>query len=315
MVKRFQNKVAESRLALPLTGVYALLVWIAMGLLGGEMWVQFACFVVSAYLMVELNNSNALIRIYSRMVSCSFLALSCMACFTFSSEAEAIVGLCFIASYTTLLRSYQDRGAAGWIFYTFVCLGLGSIVNIHLLYYVPIVWILMMSYLRSMSVRTFVASLLGLLVPYWFASVYFIYIGDFSVPEKRLVELVTFENPLDMSTMAIQPNQIFVLAFVVILAIVGIIHYVRTSYNDKIRIRMYYDSFILVDVLTMVFLLLQPQHFDMLLRILIVNTSMLIAHFIALTHTKITNIAFCVIFAVIILLTAYNLWMPSLICW
>ena len=313
MIKRFQNKVAESRLALPITGIYALLVWLAAGLIEGEMWVSFVCFVVSAYLMVELNNSNALIRIYSRMVSCSFLVLSCMACFTFSSEAEAIVELCFIASYTTLLRSYQDRGSTGWVFYTFVCLGLGSIVNVHLLYYVPVLWILMASYLRSMSIRTLIASILGLLVPYWFAAVYFIYDGDFTVPENHFSQLITFENPLDFSVLT--PNQLIVVSFVVIMAIVGIVHYLRTSFNDKIRIRMYYDSFILVDIITLIFLILQPQHFDMLLRILIVNTSMLIAHFIALTHTKITNIAFCVITVSVLLLTAYSLWMPSFICW
>lgn len=313
MIKRFQNHVAESRLALPVTGSYALLVWLAAGLINGEMWMQFACFVISAYLMVELNNSNALIRIYSRMVSCSFLALSCMASFAFSSESGAIVELCVIAAYTTLLRSYQDRKASGWIFYTFLCVGLGSLVKVHLLYYVPVLWILMFAYLRSMSFRTFFASVFGLLVPYWFAAVYFIYQGDFSMAESHFSALLSFGELFDFS--ALQVCQIAVLAFLVVLSFTGIIHYVRTSYNDKIRIRMYYDSFIVIDAVTWVFMLLQPQHYDWLLRILIVNTSILVAHFIALTHTKITNIAFYVILVATLLLTAFGLWTPSLIFW
>lgn len=313
MIKRFQNKVAESRLALPLTGLYALLVWLAAGLLHGEMWVPFVCFVVSAYLMVELNNSNALIRIYSRMVSCSFLTQSCMACFMFSSEAGAIVELCFIAAYTTLLRSYQDRQATGWVFYTFVSLGLGSMVNVHLLYFVPVVWVLMLTFLRSMSLRTFLASLMGLLVPYWFAAVFFIYEGSFDVPEQHFRQLVTYGGLCDFSVL--QPHQLFILAFVVAMAVTGIVHYLRTSYNDKIRIRMYYDSFITVDTVAALYLVLQPQQYDLLLRVMIVNTSMLMAHFVALTHTRITNIACHVIVVAMLLLTAYSLWMPSFICW
>ena len=42
---------------------------------------------------------------------------------------------------------------------------------------------------------------------------------------------------------------------------------------------------------------------------MIITTAPLIAHFIALTHTKVTNIAFCVLTGLTLLLTAYNLWM------
>ena len=79
MIKRMQNHEAESSFTLPAVSAYAVAVWLASGLLiphipftaqelAGGAWMQLVCFVVSAYLMVELNNSNALIRIYSRTV-------------------------------------------------------------------------------------------------------------------------------------------------------------------------------------------------------------------------------------------------------
>ncbi|MDR9825015.1 hypothetical protein RCJ22_05260, partial [Vibrio sp. FNV 38] len=88
MIKRTQNHVAESRFTLPVVVLYAIAVWLASGLLIPSVpitseglwkgaWVQFVCFFVSAYVLVELNNSNALIRIYSRTVSCSFIVLLC----------------------------------------------------------------------------------------------------------------------------------------------------------------------------------------------------------------------------------------------
>ena len=63
----------------------------------------------------------------------------------------------------------------------------------------------------------------------------------------------------------------------------------------------------------MVFLLIQPQHEDLMLRVIIITTSPIIGHFIALTRTWITNIAFFVILGIALLLTIYNLWSSSFI--
>ena len=77
-VKRIQNKIADSRLALPVTAIYAVLVCLISGFITQHLWAQFAILIVSTYMMLELNNTNALIRIYSRMVSCSYLMLAVM---------------------------------------------------------------------------------------------------------------------------------------------------------------------------------------------------------------------------------------------
>ena len=49
----------------------------------------------------------------------------------------------------------------------------------------------------------------------------------------------------------------------------------------------------------------------MLIRIMTVAVSPLIGHFLALTKTKITNIAFIVITVAILALTTFNLWISS----
>lgn len=314
MKKRFQNKVAESRLSLPVVGAYAALLWAAVGLLlldVGELWVQFVCFVATAYLMVELNNTNALIRIYSRMVSCSFIVLSCMVVGTFASRGGSIVELCFVAAYTTLLRTYQDKQSPGWIFYTFLCLGIGSLVDIYILYYVPVLWLLMAFRLQCFSLRTLMASLLGLLTPYWVAMAYAVYHGDFTMVASHFLPLATYAMPLDFSGLPV--GDVAAFCFVAMLAAIGAAHYVFTSYNDKIRIRMFYDSFIIVSAVTVAFFLLQPTRHDLLLRVLTVNASILFAHFIALSHTRLGNATFIAVLVITLLFTAVNLWMPSLI--
>ena len=117
MIKRLQNHIAESRYALPVTAVYAVVIWLLGGLLVHQWWLQFACFALSAYFIVLLNNVNALIRIYSRMVSCAYLVLSCMACFLFDSFKGGAAQLCYIVSNVLLFRCYRDEKATGWMFY------------------------------------------------------------------------------------------------------------------------------------------------------------------------------------------------------
>ena len=73
MKKYIQNKVSESKLTLPCMSVYALVCWLCCGLVQEGWWMQLGGFVLTTYLMIELNNSNALIRISClpvRHVSC-----------------------------------------------------------------------------------------------------------------------------------------------------------------------------------------------------------------------------------------------------
>lgn len=272
---------------------------------------QLACFVVSAYLMVEFNNSNALIRIYSRMVSCSFLAMLCAANFLFGNMLGAIVLLCTVAAYTILFRTYQLKEATGWTFYAFLCIALASVAWVQMLWLVPVVWLLMWTQLSSLSWRTFMASLIGLMTPYWFITVALFYIGSFSYFANHFGELANFSPiTLNPSPITLNPSPIpslLTFAFVVSLYITGSIHYMRHSSDDKIRIRQLYGFFMIMGLADILFIILQPQHFDPLLRLLIVNTAPLIGHFLALTRTRVTNIAFFVISIASVALTILSL--------
>ena len=66
------------------------------------------CFALSAYLMVELNNAYALLRVRSRMVSSVFMALTCTMTFLFHSMTGGLVQLFTIASLLLLLSTPFD---------------------------------------------------------------------------------------------------------------------------------------------------------------------------------------------------------------
>ena len=309
MKELLQNKISGSRLTLPVILCYAIGIWLLGGLIQKQWWIQFGCFLLTTYLMVLLNNSNALIRIYSRVISVTFLILSCMACFLFSSLYGNLTQLCIVAFYLILFQSYQDKAAAGLTYYGFLCIGLTSLTFVHILYFVPFLWILMLSCLQSFSLRTFFASLLGIITPYWLGICWLVYQGSLPLFVDHFAPLIRFHTPFDFSIL--NNSQTTTFAFVILLAVIGTVHYWRTYYSDKIRTRQLFVIFIWIDLLTVAFICLQPQYYDPLIRILIINTAPLTGHFIALTHTKITNITFCLICITALLLTGYNLWMSS----
>lgn len=310
-MKRLQNKIAESRFALPVVAVYTAAMWLAGGIIARQQYVEFALFAVSAYLMAEMNNRNALIRIYSRMVSCSFLVFGTMAWSASNLQTSAtldtwLVQLCFIAAYLTLFSCYQDKRAQGKMFYAFMFIGVASTLFVQALFFVPLLWLLIGTNLMAFSGRNFWASLIGLTLPYWFLGGYCALTGKIDYITAHFAPEV-WVTPLFQGIELLKPDTIVTVAFIAVSALIGIAHFMRNSYKDKIRTRMIYETLITVTLFCLAFMILQPCHHANLTGILAIHAAVLTGHFIALTNTKITNIAFCLLTAAAIAITVSNL--------
>lgn len=305
-MKRLQNRIAESGLLLPIMVFYSIVVWLLSGLLTHQWWMQLSCFFLSMYLMVELTNVNALLRVRSRMVSVTFITLNCMMCFLFGSLSGGLVQLFAITALLLLLSTYQAPQALGRLFYAFVMIGLASIFFVQILYFVPLLWLLMATQLQSLSWRGTIASLIGLLTPYWFFSLWFIYQWDFTPLANHFASLGDFVPlPDDLSAIGQGHWQPFIL--LTVLTVTGIVHFWRNSIDEKIRIRLLYGLFSWMTLAVLLFVVLQPQHYDPLMRLAVITASPLIAHFLTFTSSKISNIAFFVIIAITLAITVFNI--------
>lgn len=303
-MKRLQNRISESRFALPVTAVYALAVWLVMHAVCGRTYAELAIFAVSAYLMAELNNRNALIRVYSRMVSCTFLVLGTMAAPISGSIDMVAMQLCFIAAYLLLFASYQDKKAQGRMFYAFAFIGVASIIHPLSLFFVPVLWVLIGTNLMAMSWRNFWASLIGLTAPYWFMGCYCAITGDVETIVQKIDFNLWAEHPYDITITA---GTAVTFGFTLLCAVIGTVHFLRNSYKDKIRTRMIYEMLITLTAFTAIMTVLQPQHAEPLAGILTVNASVLAGHFFALTGTKLTNATFILLAVIAVTLTAFNI--------
>ena len=311
MAKLLQSRIASSRLALPTTALFTLLVWALWEVTTHQGWLQLGCIALAAYLMMTLNNLHALIRIYSRMVSCSFLGLMCTACFLFGDIRGGAMQCLVIASILVLFYAYQDKRSAGVVYYSFLLWGLASILYVHMLYFLPFLWLMMATALMCLSGRTFTASLLGVTTPYWF------WCGWGLLQDRSIDDLVKHVAQLADGQQAgydvLTTPHWLTLGFLGLLFVVAVIHLLSKGYLDKIRTRMFFAFFAWMDVVAAVFLMLQPQHADALLRIMIVATAPLTGHYMALTATRLSNILFLAMSGCAFILTAYHLWNTSLL--
>jgi len=306
--KLTQNIIAESRKTLPITILYGVGIWLLAGMVNNGWWLQFLFFFASVYAMIHLNNINMMIRIYSRSVSAAYILLSCIAVWQFPSLSGAAIQLGSVLILLLLFSCYQDHETRGRTFYIFLIVSTISLFEPRYLLLLPILWLLMATTVFSLCVRTFLASLIGLITPYW---LYFgwLLVSNINNPEMALGLASQFAEAkwaIDYGVFTRQ--QIIYLALLVVLFIIGAIHFWITSYKDKIRVRQIYTSLIMITVYTLVLLAIQPQMYNVLIYILTITVSPIIAHFVSLTNTRWSNLFFIVLLAVILTLTGMNLW-------
>ena len=306
--KRTQNIVAESRKTLPISIVYGVGVWLLAGLVHHGLWFQFACFWASVYAMIHLNNINLMIRIYSRSVSVYYILLSCIAVWLFPSMHGAVIALGSILVLMLLFSCYQDKETKGRTYYAFLLISVISMLEPHYLLFIPFIWLLMGVTIYSLSVGTFLASVIGIITPYWISMGWMLFLNPKN-PEMVLDVLPRFSEiqwDIDYSMLTIP--QLAYLALLIVLFLTGAIHFWITSYMDKIRVRQIYVSLILLTLYTLLLIAVVPQMYDVLIYMLTIAVSPIIAHFMSLTRTRISNIFFFVVNAVILILTGMNLW-------
>jgi hypothetical protein len=209
--------------------LYGTVIWLLAGLFQAQWWVQFACFILSVLLVMRINSKNLLIRIYSRSVSVAFIFLSCAAVFLFPSWTGGLVQLCCIAALMLLFDSYQDQMAVGKAYYAFLLLGISSMLDANIIFYLPLLWIMMKIIVYALSWRTFFASLLGLATPYWFMIGWLMWQknGDLQAIVSLFAVQDILQFPFGFSSTPLSYQ--LIMAFSTLLMIIGsMIHHART---------------------------------------------------------------------------------------
>ena len=324
----FRQKMATGRPVLPVTAVASFLLWLLFAVRrpdagGVDAYVfrrlfdehvsrtvygplaSLLGYAAVVFLLIELNNAYAVIRIRTSFQSSLYAWLLVASLFLFVPSSGSVVALCLVAALYFLFRSYQSSHAAQWAFSCTLFLGAGSLLFPGLFLLSP-VFLLGLYLFRAFHARSFWAGLLGWCVPYWFLWGHAFWHGRmdlFYAPFRELVSFAPlFSVPLPFSVLAVG-------LLAVLLLVCGSIHYGFSSYEDKIRSRAYLNFLVLLGFVLALLGVCQTQHAAMVLQLLLPVVSLLGAHLFSLLRARWANWFFLLFFVSVLLVALNGLWM------
>lgn len=264
---------------------------------------SFLLYGAAGYLLIALNNTFAIIRLRGSIQTSVFFILMAV-CVPLNHMSPGIATLfSFLAATAVLFLSFQRTESAGYLFYSFLVIGLCSLYVPKFTWLVPLFWI--GSYLfQSLNLKSFLASLLGWMLPFWFLSAYAGYKGDISLLLQPLDEIITFHH-IDYSHLSgCWP----MLAYLLFVYMVIAVHCLYTAMEEKIQTRSYLHFFIVAVLFVAAIIFLQPQMVEEMLPLLIMCVSVLAGRFISIASSRASNVFFIVALLLLLPLFAFSLW-------
>ena len=301
---RFQVDIATGRLTLPVVILVCLILW---GIDISE-WSDFGTWGIIAlcgYLMIEMNTTFTLIRTRTTLPTCIFVYLTTIFFFLHSFEWTNFAPLAFLLAIFNLFLGYESTKSASHVFHSFLFIGLGSLGFPQLVYFTPLLIISTITF-RAMNAKSFLASILGLITPYWILFAYAFYQDEMSLFHNLVMEMFHF-YPIDYSDL--DTTKVIAGLFCILLLIVSSLHYLQVAYLDKTRTRIYLSFLVFAGWWTTLIMVLQPQHLHALLPIQLISSAFLTGHLFTLTRNRFSSLFFVVTFILFIALTIFNLWM------
>lgn len=262
------------------------------------------CAALAVYMMVELNNKNLLLRVSSRMLGSMLGILLTVAVAYHAFQPGCVVMLLLQLSFFPLFASYQ-RPEPPLSFRSFLLLSLASLVFPKLVWLVPLFWQIQW-FFRTLSFRSFLASLMAVFTVYWMFAGIAALMGGFPLFLEHVKAMVSF-HPGDYQRL--DYREVVTFFFLMLLFVIGTIDNYAHSYLDRVRTRIIYDAVCLMGGVVAVLICVQPQYADVLMPLLLMNTAMVFGHFFTLTHTRFSHIC-CLILA----LLAVAVWALQYVC-
>ena len=326
-LSRLQHQLAISPRSLHTVTFVAVLVWIVVG--GGttllhenlpslwlmlpdgartDGWFNTALallgFAVTVYTLSELNITQILLRINSRIISFNFVAFFMAGVFLHAYQSGYVVMYLLLLSYFSLFSSYSVENSAGLTYVSFLFLGCSALLFPKLIWLAPIYW-LSLYILRTVSPRSIVASVMGLLTPFWLVgSIAFCcdQMHGFGLLASQMIDFEWGGYGQHTTGETLFIWLLFAAFFV------SVADFYLRIYLDKTRNRAIYNVLILHGAFYFLLLLLQPLSSRTVLPIIVMNTAILSGHFVANDDNRLTNTIVCIFILLILTTFILNAW-------
>lgn len=255
--------------------------------------------IVISFLLLYLNRRFNIIRSVSMLFAGMFLVMqagqpSLMGQLYDGSVMCFFILLAIIPFFSTFQRPDRTRR----IFLSFLLISLGSLTGYAYTVYL-IVFFIGCFQMQCFSLRGLLAALTGILTPYWILCGF----GVVSLSSFRMPEFINIFDALEGRDLA----QIVVYTIVNLILGVGFgIFDIIKIYGYNGRARAYNGFWIILTIITTLFVIIDYTNLIIYLPILNCCTAIQIGHFFTINNTRRTYIPICCIYVVYIILYLWS---------
>lgn len=220
-------------------------------------------------------------------------------------KSTSVGVFCLILAIYQLFTSYHDPQAKSNAYNAALLIGIGSLLWIHILWFIPLFWVGMYNF-RTLNLRTFLASLLGVGTVYWFLLGWCIWFADFTPFTIPFATLFRLNLLMPAGIGLVDWIGILLMAA---LTTVSAINIITHEYEDALRTRQFLSFLILMAICTFAMYFLYEQASEEFLETACIPASILIAHFFTVMRGRIVFWTFyssIVIFIVLLILRLWN---------
>jgi hypothetical protein len=189
---------------------------------------------------------------------------------------------CLILAFYQILMTYREPHAIANIFNAALLLGAGSLLWIHILWFVPVFW-LGMYMVKSMSIRGFLASLTGLVTIYWFLVGWCAWTQNYDALYGPFHSLAMLSSP-QLSNIR-TADWIYMLAML-LLAATSIINILIHEYDESVRNRQFLFFTIIIGLISFSLALIYEQQRVEFLGVSCMPLAILASHLFVTSRMK-----------------------------
>ena len=274
---------------MPVAIVVALVLWGVMTPISIESGVGLGVMLLTLFVLRQFSNLHQLIRVRSWTVSSVFILLVGFYAVIHKWDIVAACGtLLYLIHIMGLLTSYQSERPQNGTLIAMIALSALTMLQPAMLYVLLLSLVAMASALRTITLKSLVAVLFGVLMPYEIWVAWHLYCGDlqqafvewstalytFSVPQ-----IVTEGSWMDILSANLLDKQRMLVILIGIYGLISIFHFIRTCYNDKISTRMHYYTLIVEWPALILAVVFCPDNAPLNVCVLLLSCSPLLAHY------------------------------------
>lgn len=222
----------------------------------------------------------------------------------FPLKSTSVGIFCLTLAMYQLFISYHDEHAVDKAFNAALFIGIGSLLWIHILWFFPLFWIGMYNF-KTLNIRTFLASLIGLSTVYWFLLLWCFLQWDFT---SFVVPFSALGNVRFLQITGTGLIDWVIIIYLAILTVIAALYIITHEHDENIRTRQYLFFLIVFTILSFGLFFLYEQSSDEFLCIACMPISILLTHFFTVKKGKRRYWGFYLSFSVYVILSLIRLW-------